>query len=42
MVSARILTQAYTAVVCMAVRSFTVLPLVLVPKKKLYALPQLF
>jgi hypothetical protein len=29
-------TQAYTAVVCMAVLSLTVLPLAVPPKKKLY------
>ncbi|KUK52898.1 MAG: hypothetical protein XD78_1637 [Desulfotomaculum sp. 46_296] len=39
MVSARIRTQAYTAVVCMAVLSLTVLPLAVPPKKKLYVLP---
>jgi hypothetical protein len=39
MVSASILTQAYTAVVCIAVRSLTVFPLDVPPKKKLYALP---
>jgi hypothetical protein len=39
MVSARMRTQAYTAVVCMAVRSLTVLPLAVPPKKKLYVLP---
>jgi hypothetical protein len=32
-------TQAYTAVVCMAVLSLTVLPLAVPPKKKLYVLP---
>ena len=40
MVSARILTQAYTTVVWSAVFSFTALPLELVPNKKLVALPQ--
>jgi hypothetical protein len=39
MVSARMRTQAYTAVVCMAVLSLTVLPLAVPPKKKLYVLP---
>ena len=37
-VSDRILMHAYTAVVCMAVRSFTVLPLVVPPKKMLFDL----
>ena len=39
MVSAKILTQAYTAVVWSAAFSFTALPLELVPKKKLVAMP---
>lgn len=39
MFSARILTQAYTAVVCIAVLSLTVFPLVVLPKKKEYVLP---
>ena len=39
MASARILTQEYTAVICMADRSVTVLPEVLFPMKKWYALP---
>jgi hypothetical protein len=38
-VSASILTQAYTAVVCMAVLSLTVFPLLVEPKKKLYVEP---
>ena len=37
--SARILTQLYTAVICMADVSVTILPLVVPPKKKLYRLP---
>ena len=40
MVSARILTQAYTAVVCSADFSLTDFPLELMPKKKLYGLLQ--
>jgi len=42
MASARILTQAYTADVCMAVRSLTVLPLVVPTMRKENELPMLF
>jgi hypothetical protein len=40
--SARIRTQAYTAEVCIAVRSFTALPLVVPPKRKLQPPPTRF
>ena len=37
--SDRMRTQAYTAVICMADRSFTLFPAAELPMKKLYALP---
>lgn len=37
--SDRMRTQAYTAVICMADRSFTLFPAAEVPMKKLYVLP---
>jgi hypothetical protein len=38
----QIRTQEYTAVVCMAVRSLTALPLVVPPNRKLNELPMAF